>query len=114
MAEWIEECKAKYVKYLLAGALVHVKYTEAEGGELSERGLRALYKLNKKEKEERDKFISAKRIKERAGIDSSQTSAGMWNWLDAGIVEKRVEGGERKYRIRKEFYQAVERVLSEQ
>jgi hypothetical protein len=122
MAEWVEGCKVEYVKNLLLGARAHAKYKKDEGGELLERGLRALYELSKKEG--RDKFIPAKRILELAGIRPNQTiTAGLWNWLDewgvkgrpkfgAGIVEK-AEGHDRKYRIRKEFYQAVEQVLSE-
>lgn len=117
MTKWVEDCKAEYIESLVSGA---PGYARSE--HLMVRGIRTLFELSKKRG--RDEFIPEKEIRDLAGIRSNQTiTAGLWNWLTewgvkarpnfgAGIVE-RAEGHSRKYRIRKEFYQAVERVLSE-
>jgi len=109
MLEYVEACKVQYVKCVLLGAKDHAK---DEG--LSERGIKALFNLSKERG--RDAFIPINDIYLRSGIEPNQSgSAGLWLWLvdktNAGIVE-RLES-QRAYRIRKEFYRAVERVLSE-
>jgi len=114
--KYIEDCKVKYVKCMLSGAREH-----ARDKGLLEHGIRALFKLSKKRG--RDTFVEIQKIYEISGICPTQSiRAGLWAWLDefgagprltfgAGIVEK--AEGRRAYRIRKEFYQAVEQVLSE-
>lgn len=113
---YVEDCKVKYVKCVLSGA------RERPGDQdLLRGGIRALLELSRKRG--RDAFVEIEDIYEVSRINPTQSiTAGLWAWLDgfgsepslvfgAGIVEK--AGGRRAYRIRKEFYQAVERAFSE-
>ncbi len=114
-ARLVEDCKVKYLECLLLGAKEHAK-----GENLLERGLRALYQLSKEQGS--DKYYTLEEIRRFSGIKPNQSATGgLWGWLNeygavkigAGIVERRDGGQPRAYRIRKEFYEAVGKVLGD-
>ena len=112
---YVEDCKVKYVKCVLSGAREH-----PGDQHLLRSGIRGLLELSRKRG--RDAFVEIEDIYEVSGIKPAQSiTAGLWAWLDAfgsepslvfgaGIVEK--AGGRRAYRVKKEFYQAVEQAFS--
>jgi hypothetical protein len=113
---YVEDCKVKYLKCVLSGAREH-----PGDQDLLRSGIGALLELSKKRG--RDAFVEIEDIYEVSKINPAQSiTAGLWAWLDgfgsepslvfgAGIVEK--AGGRSAYRIRKEFYRAVEQAFSE-
>ena len=114
MLKYVKDCKMKYVR---GSEVEYVKCVllgicDCQRDEkVVIRATKALLELSKEQG--RDRFISRKDIVSRAGFEryKGPGSAGLWPWLkkNADVVEKE----EGRYRIRNEFYSAIEQVLSE-
>ncbi len=82
---------------------------KSRGADWEERGLRALLDLTRERGA--GSPILRTEINRRAGITSP--SAGQWSWTQAGVVEKCKIDERVHYKIRDEFYDAAEEVMSE-
>ena len=101
--KWVENCQVRYLELLLSNAKLYDR-----GQHLTERGLKALYHLG--QRHGFNTYIPTKQIRVTAGISPNQgPTAGLWDWLLAGIVEK--DPHRRAYRFRGEFHDAVKRSL---
>lgn len=79
--------------------------------DLVRRGTMALLDLSLKE--ERGTFIPIHRVRMLSGIWKAQSkTAGLWPWLEGhtGVIEKKE--GQRAYRIKDRFYDAIRLALS--
>jgi len=115
MLEYVKDCKMKYVrgneveyvKCVFSGICNHQRDEE-----VVKRATKALLELSKEQG--RDRFTSRKAILSRAGFERYKgPNSGLWPWLkkNADVIEQ--EEGRRRYRIRNEFYLAIEQALSE-
>src|ERR687892_1891301 len=113
MREYIKRCKEAYC----AGSseLEYVQRVLSESEDLARqdlvrRGSKALIDLSKAEG--RDEFIPIHRVRLLSGIRKGQSkTAGLWPWLErhADVIER--EKGQGAYRIKREYYDAMEEVL---
>jgi len=117
MAEKLERLKVQYV-----GGVLNCFKSDAKDGHWLELGIKALFDATENSGKGIGTWILKKNVCLLAGINGP--SCGLWRWLDeygvkarsksgAGVVEKCKKDGRVYYRIRKEFYQAIEQVLSE-
>ena len=106
--DWVFEIKKEYICKLL-------KEAESKSGtkHYLKNGLKTLSKL-----QNGDHFVTEKAIKSVSLNICRSPSAGLYAWLDefsgklgAGIVEKGIENNLVAFKIRKEFYGAVQDVL---
>ena len=93
----IEERKRQYISSLLS----HFQEV-AQTQRTRERIITALFEISKKQGN--NTFITLRELEQEAG-----TRFGIDPWVSTAVVEK--EKGRRAYRVRKEFYQAIEHVL---
>jgi hypothetical protein len=113
MREYIRRCKEAY----RAGGseLEYVQRVLSESEDparqaLVRRGTKVLIDLSKSQG--RDKFISIHSVRLLSGIRKGQSkTAGLWPWLErhADVIER--GKGQGAYRIKREFYDAMEEVF---
>lgn len=103
MVDYVEELKNKYVQGLVE------KFEEWDREEKYQlRALQALFQLANASGNPQQ-WIQKSAIRKTAGISGS--TVGVWGSLEAGIVEKQKVGRVVSYRIRPEFYDAIQRAL---
>ena len=110
-ANWVIEEQKKYVE----GLLIRADHNAKRAGKvyMLRKGLTTLWELS--QGKPWGGFVSQKQIKARTPDVKDSPTAGLWAWLNrydamlgAGIVEGDPDQG---YRIREEFWEAVDRVL---
>ena len=101
---WVETCKRKYLEDLFNSAR-----NKSQGADWEERGLSALLDLTRKRGV--GSPVLCTDIKKRADITSP--TGGQWPWPRAGVVDKCKIDGRVHYKIRDEFYNALEQVMTE-
>ena len=115
MREYVKKCRNAYASGVSELEYVRCVLENASGREIGEnlvwRGTKALVELSV----ERGlgQFITIEEIRLRSGIQRGQTpTAGLWPWLDgsADVVQKKP--GYRAYKIRREFYQAMQQLFN--
>jgi hypothetical protein len=113
MREYIRRCKEAYCAGGSELEYVQRVLSESEDPgrqDLVRRGTRVLIDLSKSQG--RDKFIPIHSVRLLSGIRKGQSkTAGLWPWLErhADVIER--EKGQGAYRIKREFYDAMEEVF---
>lgn len=112
MLSYVAECRQTYIKgneveyveCVIKGAMKHERNEK-----VVRRGTKALLQLSKAQG--RDAFISRKQINLQAGFKHYHRT-GLYVWLkgEADVVEK--AKGQTAYRIRDEFYRAIDEAVS--
>lgn len=114
MREYIRRCKEaystggskiEYVRHVL------LEFEDPGRRELVWRGTKALIDLSRDQR--RGKFIPMHSIRLLSGVTKCQSkTAGLWPWLErhADVIER--EQGEGAYRIKSEFYDAMQQVFN--
>ncbi len=113
MREYIRRCREAY--YAGGSELEYIQCVLLESEDparqdLVRRGTKAL--LNLSYKQGRDKFIPIHSIRLHSGIRKGQSAtAGLWPWLErhADVIEREKSQG--SYRIKSEFFEAMEQVF---
>ena len=113
MREYIRRCREAY--YAGGSELEYVQRVLSESEDparqdLVRRGTKVLIDLSKEQG--RDKFIAIHSIRLLSGIRKGQSkTAGLWPWLErhADVIER--EEGRAAYRVKNEFYDAMQQVF---
>lgn len=110
MLEYVKKCKDRYISgkeleyvdCILKGVIANERSQR-----VVRRGTKALLELAREKG--RNIFMSRRAVNSRARFER-YGEAGLYPWLDAGVVEKAPR--KEAYRIREQFHQALEQALA--